>query len=112
MFTAIYSFHVIAGKEELFESSWHELTELIYRYEGSLGSRLHIQSPQHYIGYAQWPDKTTRNNSGDNLPDSAAEIRKTMRECCISIETLFELEVKDDLLKTTLFESFTAQSGK
>jgi len=112
MFTVIYSFQVIAGKEDLFEKSWHELTELIYQYEGSLGSRLHLQSPQRYIGYAQWPDKTTWNNSGSKLPESASEIRNTLRQSCVTIETLFELEVKDDLLKAKSFESFTAQSGK
>lgn len=112
MFVVIYSFHVIAGKEASFEKSWHELTELIYQYEGSLGSRLHFQSPQQYIGYAQWPDKTTWDNSGNKLPESATEIRDCLRQSCDKIETLFELEVKDNLLKSAQSESFTAQSGK
>lgn len=98
MFTVIYSFKVKPGEEQDFEKAWRDLTVLIYKYEGSLGSRLHKQNEINYIGYAQWPDKITWVNSGSKMPQMSKDIRKKMRESCEEIETLFELEVIDDLL--------------
>jgi len=98
MFTVIYSFKVIPTQAKSFEKAWKELTVLIYKYEGSLGSRLHKQSPLHYIAYAQWPDKNTWENSGYKLPKAAKEISRIMRESCQKIETLYELDVIEDLL--------------
>jgi len=99
MFTVIYSFKVKENQSEVFEKAWKDLTLLIYEFEGSLGSRLHKNSENNYIGYAQWPDKTTWEKSGDHLPEIADEIRKTMKSACTSIEVLHELEVVDDLLE-------------
>ncbi len=97
-FTVIYSFKLIEGKENPFIEAWTALTKLIYQYEGSYGSRLHKIDPHHFIGYAQWPDKATWKNSGDNLPESAAEMRKQMRESCSEIKTEFEMVEVVDLL--------------
>lgn len=83
-----------------FIKSWKQLTQLIYEYEGSLGSRLHKLNDTSYIAYAQWPDRETWKNSGNNLPDSADRIRKTMRDCCTNIEVLYELNSIEDLLKS------------
>lgn len=99
MFTVIYSFKVKEGYSLVFEKAWKELTLLIYQFEGSMGSRLHKSTELDYIGYAQWPDKTTWANSGNNLPEHATEIRKTMRDACLTIEVLHELEVVSDLLE-------------
>lgn len=100
MFIAIYQFKVKPGKNADFISAWEALTQLIYEYEGSLGSRLHQQDDTVYIAYAQWPDKETWKNSGDKLPASADPIRKRMKSACEQIETLFELDTVSDLLKT------------
>lgn len=99
MFTVIYSFQVKQGEVQSFKKAWRDMTLLILEYEGSLGSRLHKQNELTYIGYAQWPTKNAWINSGNNLPEASEEIRKIMRATCEKIETLFELEVVDDLLK-------------
>ncbi len=99
MFTVIYQFQVKLGLEKAFIEGWKGLTELIYQYEGSLGSRLHRENETSYIAYAQWPDKQTWQNSGKKLPDSADLFRQQMRASCEKIETLHELVVLEDLLQ-------------
>ena len=99
MFVAVYSFHIKPGLGAVFEKSWKNLTKLIYNFEGSLGSRLHKQKSHHYIAYAR-PDKAAREKAGNNMPDKSSSIRKTMKDSCEKTETLFELEVVDNLLKT------------
>lgn len=100
MFAVIYRFEIKENKESEFITAWTELTELIYKYEGSLGSRLHLKRDGVYIAYAQWPNKETWKNAGDELPDFANEVRVRMRESCTKIETLHELECITDLLKS------------
>jgi hypothetical protein len=104
MFTVIYTFEVIRGKEEQFIKSWKDLTDLIYEFENSFGSRLHIQREGFYVAYAQWPDKETWEKAGANLPVSADLIRLEMEESCKKIDTLYELNVIEDLLKTIQFK--------
>jgi len=98
-FTVIYLFKTVEGKEDNFISAWTELTKLIYKYEGSYGSRLHKADNQLFIGYAQWPDKETWKLSGDKLPEIATEFRKLMRESCSEIKTEYEMSLVHDLLK-------------
>lgn len=98
-FTVIYSFKIIEGKENDFINAWTELTKLIYRFCGSYGSRLHTINEQQFIGYAQWPNKETWKHSGGKLPEAANEFRKQMRESCIEIKTVYEMNVLEDLLK-------------
>ena len=99
MFVVIYSFKIKKGRDQDFISSWQGLTKLIYKHEGSLGSRLHKKSELEYIAYAQWPDKNTWKNSGDSLPKEADQFRQLMRASCESIDTLYELDSVKDLLK-------------
>ena len=98
MFSVIYLFKIKSETEQDFIKYWKELTLLIKKYEGGLGSRLHKQNKNNFIGYAQWPDKKTWKDSGNKLPDTAMAIRKGMRACCESVETLYELDVVEDLL--------------
>lgn len=102
-FTVIYAFTIHEGKAETFIHAWSEITKLIYQYEGSYGSRLHKASDTLFIGYAQWPNRRRWEESGNNLPESAGELRATMRACCAEIKTEHELEVVSDLLKDSLF---------
>lgn len=97
-FIVIYSFKTIEGKEDDFISAWTELTKLIYKYEGSYGSRLHKVDNQLFIGYAQWTDKETWKNSGDKIPETANMLRNHMREICSEIKTEYEMNVVRDLL--------------
>lgn len=99
MTAVIYKFNVKPGRSEDFIKAWKEMTELIYEFENSLGSRLHKQDEELYIAYAQWPDIGTWKNAGDRLPDGASELRKKMKESCSTIETLHCLEVVEDLLR-------------
>ena len=103
MYALIYKFKVKKNKESEFIKSWKELTELIYKYEGSLGSRLHKQDDETFIAYAQWPNDVVFNNSGKKLPENVKEIREIMRKACSDIERLFELEVIEDVLKNKTY---------
>jgi hypothetical protein len=99
-FSIIYSFRVLDGKEQDFINGWTELTKLIYEFEGSYGSRLHKVDERLFIGYAQWPDKETYDQSGNKLPESAATYRQQVRASCSEIKTEFELgSIVNDLLK-------------
>lgn len=100
MHCVIYSFHVKPGQEEAFLQSWAEMTELIYKHENGLGSRLHKEADGHYIAYAQWPDAETYDKSGGHIPRELAEpVRAMMREACWEIKTLFRMEMVDDRLR-------------
>ncbi|NND94363.1 MAG: antibiotic biosynthesis monooxygenase [Flavobacteriales bacterium] len=99
MFAAVYSFKVKEGRDDEFIKAWRELTQFIYSFEGSLGSRLHHEGNGTYLAYAQWPNEEVYDKAGDNLPDEADEWRTLMRDACISITTLHKLELIDDLLK-------------
>ena len=103
MFIAIYSFEVHPGQDKEFIDAWTELTKLIYLHEGSLGSKLHLNKDGLYIAYAQWPDKTTWQNSGEKLPPEADNYRNQMKSSCIEIKTLYELDSVEDLLQTKVF---------
>lgn len=105
MFVAIYQFDVKPNHEQKFIESWEGLTQLIYQYEDSLGSRLHKNKDGTYIAYAQWPNKATWKNSGDKLPEEAVNFRNQMKASCASISTLFELEDCKDLLKNEVFNA-------
>ena len=98
MFAVIYHFIVKNGHEDLFESSWASLTDLIYRHENSLGSRLHKSKESKYIAYALWPDQETWKNSGELLPPEAKVWRSKLRSSCEKVLTLHEMEVVDDKL--------------
>ena len=100
MFAVVYQFKVKENMNSEFITAWKQLTQLIYEYEGSLGSRLHKHKDGSYLAYAQWPDKETWKSSGNNLPEAADKIRRTMKDCCTGIETLYELNCTEDLLKS------------
>ncbi len=99
MFSVVYKFEVKPGRKRSFEKSWKDLTHLIYEYAGSLGSRLHQKDEFNYIAYAQWPNKETWERSSNKLPKKSKEINKLMKESCNSIQTLYELELVEDLLE-------------
>jgi len=99
MFCVIYSFKVKSGRKDDFIQSWKQLTQLIYTHEGSLGSRLHLASENHYIAYAQWPSRDSWEKAGKKLPKSVEPIRSLMKDSCNEIKTMHELEMIEDLLK-------------
>lgn len=98
MYIVIYRFLVKPNQDQVFIESWKGLTALIYKYEGSLGSRLHKEKQNYYIAYAQWPSKDDFENTGNKLPIEANQFRDAMRLSCDKVETLNKLEVVEDLL--------------
>jgi heme-degrading monooxygenase HmoA len=99
MFAVIYRFVIAEGQEEAFRSAWREMTQLIYQYEGSMGSRLHRENEKSFIAYALWPRREIWENSGKSLPEEAKAVRERMRNACITIETLHRLDMTDDLIR-------------
>jgi len=99
MFCIIYSFDVKPDKVKEFEKVWRDLTEVILEYSGSLGSRLHKQSINKYVAYAQWPNKSSWVDSNNKLPHSSKIISQKMKDCCNEINIVYELDLVEDLLK-------------
>ncbi|MCC6701458.1 MAG: antibiotic biosynthesis monooxygenase [Fluviicola sp.] len=110
-FTVVYSFELKENTTEQFIEAWKSLTELIYEFEGSYGSRLHKVNDCHFVGYAQWPSRMVFEQSGNNLPEAATIYRDQMRGCCIKIEKLLELEsVAKDLIQNKQHDRFNAKN--
>ncbi len=105
MFTVIYTFKVHPGKSNEFIESWKKLTELIYEFEGSLGSRLHKVDAESFIACAQWPSKEVWSNSGKKTPAIASEYKAKMKASCSLIETTFEMETVADYIQPKTFST-------
>ncbi|WP_179009515.1 antibiotic biosynthesis monooxygenase family protein [Winogradskyella forsetii] len=99
MYIVLYGIKIKPNQEENFIEAWKALTSLIYKYEGSLGSRLHKKDALNFFAYAQWPDKTTFDNAGGNLPEEADHFRNRMKATYKKFEVLEKFEVIEDLLK-------------
>lgn len=111
-FTVVYSFELKENTTEQFIEAWKSLTELIYEFEGSYGSRLHKVNDYHFVGYAQWPSRSVFEQSGNNLPEAATVYRDQMRGCCSKIMKILELEsVEVDLIQNKLHDRFNAKNA-
>lgn len=97
MFAVIYNFRVREGHEQQFQESWCTRTEEIKVTYGGLGSRLHQASDGRWIAYAQWPSREAWEAFGKSTAESTPA-QLAMRAACESVETLLELDVKNDLL--------------
>ncbi|WP_299098097.1 antibiotic biosynthesis monooxygenase [uncultured Winogradskyella sp.] len=99
MYIVLYTIRIKPNQEEKFIEAWTGLTKLIYKHEGSLGSRLHKKDNLNFFAYAQWPNKSTFDNAGGNLPEEANHFRKKMKASCETFEVLEKFEMVEDLLK-------------
>jgi heme-degrading monooxygenase HmoA len=99
MFVVIYSFQVKEGAESDFVSAWKEMTQMIYDFEGSYGSRLHYAGNGKYIAYAQWPSRERWEASGDKLTAESVAIRDRMTAACEDMDVVYQLDTVADLLK-------------
>jgi len=99
MYAVIYQFDVIQGQEEDFETLWQMVTESFIQHAGGLGSRLHKNETSSYIAYAQWPDKKAWETARQKLPKKALKNLQRMNTYCEEITVLFNMDVKNDLLK-------------
>lgn len=100
MFVVLYKFQVIEGLEKDFENEWKKLTYAFMEHAGGLGSRLHKNTGDIYIAYAQWPDQDSWKTARTKLPEHALGLLKYMRAKCENIEVLYTLDEVNDLLKT------------
>lgn len=105
MTTIIYLFQIKVNQEEQFLIAWKEMTNLIYQYENSLGSKLFKQKDDTYIATAQWPDEFTWKKSGNNIPAEAKFIRAKMKDTCEKIEILYEFNLVADLIRNDTYNS-------
>lgn len=103
MFAVIYNFQVRQGQEEQFELAWSKRTEEIKTTYGGLGSRLHRASDGRWIAYAQWPSRESWELASKDAGE-ATEAQIALRVTCESVETLFELDVRKDLLVKEIWE--------
>jgi heme-degrading monooxygenase HmoA len=106
-FAVVYRFRVKPGSEATFEQAWEEVTKMIYQYEGSLGSRLHLSFNEErtYIAYAMWPSRQRWKDAGSRMPSTAKPWSQAMKDSCESIETLHELSPCHDLIKQNTHDS-------
>ena len=89
------------GKEKQFEENWSIVTKAIRNECGSYGSRLHSAENGGYVGYAQWPDSTTREKCEIQNQDA----RKLMSDAIEYSHPEQRLEVKSDWLVSRDFPS-------
>jgi heme-degrading monooxygenase HmoA len=94
MFVAVYAFKVKPAMEEQFQKAWATRTREIMTTSGGLGSRLHKNEDGTFIAYAQWPSR----KAWEEASPLDSEARKIMRETTTSTETLYRLDVLEDLL--------------
>jgi hypothetical protein len=100
MFCVVYEFEVPQQNEHLFTKVWHQLTEIIKETRGGLGSRLHKDTKRDnvWIAYAQWPNKETWNNNPSSINPDHNILGARIKDLCVSIQTIYELNMIDDLL--------------
>lgn len=103
MFIAVYEFEIKEGTEASFRNAWLEVTKVIYKNCGSFGSRLHTSDkPNILVGYAQWPSREQWEKINDLTDEGYQRARNEMRRCLVQSKTVYELEVCDDYLQTSV----------
>lgn len=100
IFCVVYEFEVDQNHENEFIKIWHDLTLIIKETRGGLGSRLHKDKTKEniWIAYAQWPSETAWNLPASHIDDRHILLGNRMKEICINIRTIYQLDVIDDLL--------------
>lgn len=106
MFIVMFEFVVREGLEDQFLASWPSVTQGIYLFKGSLGSRLHRNSDGRLIAYAQWPDRQTWEAA--SAIEMSPEHERQLQRMQASLEPdspriLYEMEVEVDYLQRRVF---------
>ncbi|HYB11056.1 MAG TPA: antibiotic biosynthesis monooxygenase [Alphaproteobacteria bacterium] len=101
MFVLLYEWRVKPGRESEFVEAWSNLTRLIYKRRGSLGSRLHRTEDGRFIAYAQWPGRDAWNISL-NEPTTPEEenYRRVMQESAVRKKPDILMTLVEDELVT------------
>lgn len=79
----LYRWRLKPEKVEQFIVAWSFITEQLLECK-SFGSRLHEGSDGLYYGYAQWPDRATREKANP-LGNKIQEAQAMMREATLEI---------------------------
>mgnify|MGYP000942295384 CR=1 FL=1 len=97
MFTVLYRWRLIEGKEQQFIEAWSRVSDLYLQHRGSLGSRLHRGHDGLWYSYAQWPSAAARDAAfaGPKLDEAASQ---RMREAIMESLPEIVLEPVADFL--------------
>jgi hypothetical protein len=80
---AMYRWRLHPGREAAFIAAWSAITLALREHGGSFGSRLHCADDGTWVGYAQWPDDSTRQRAFDRVavdPALSAQMRNAIAE--------------------------------
>ncbi len=102
-FSVIYSFKIHSEFEQEFIESWKELTNLIYKFEGSLGSRLQKVDSNLFLGYALWPNKKTFDLASDNENIEIELLKEKQKKYVVEIKRVFESEIISDSIMASSY---------
>ncbi len=102
-FSVIYSFKIDSEFELEFIESWKELTNLIYKFEGSFGSRLQKVDSNLFLGYALWPNKKTFDQASDNENIEIELLKEKQKKYVVEIKRVFESEIISDLITNSSY---------
>jgi len=102
----MFEFVVKEGCEAQFLRAWPIVTQGIYLFKGSLGSRLHKNINGEYIAYAQWPNQKAWELSSEiEMSLDYENHRESMHESLNleSTKVLYQMEVEIDYLHRRTF---------
>jgi heme-degrading monooxygenase HmoA len=106
MYVVMFEFAVKPGFEAQFIENWPLVTQGIYLFKGSLGSRLHKSASGEYIAYAQWPTKSAWRVSTDiTMSKDYEQYRQNMHQALNlqSTKIIYQMEVEIDYLQLRPF---------
>ena len=106
MFIVMFEFVPKTGKEADFLRAWPKVTQGIYLFHGSLGSRLHKDEEGRWIAYAQWPDRATWEQAAANIMSEDYEQQRTHMHNALNLEAtriLYKMDVACDYLQRRPF---------
>jgi len=106
MFIVMIEFVVKEGYEKQFIKQWAKVTQGIYLFKGSLGSRLHKNENEELIAYAQWPDKATWEKSNEIEMSESYEVERKLMFESLNIEStrvIYKMQVEKDYLQIRAF---------
>lgn len=106
MFIVMFEFVPMPGKEADFLAAWPKVTQGIYLFKGSLGSRLHKNEDGQWIAYAQWPDRATWEHSEALRMRDDYESQRTRMHDALNLQDtriLYKMDVVCDYLQRRPF---------
>ncbi len=106
MYIVMFEFVVKPGKTEAFLAAWPKVTQGIYLFKGSLGSRLHKSDEGKWIAYAQWPSKQVYEQAASITMSKDYEAQRAAMHDALNLEgtkTLYQMDVKVDYLQRRAF---------